>query len=498
MSGAAAGPPFSWNIVSDLRAIWQFEFMRNAFEAGTIIAIVAGLIGYFVVLRRSSFASHALGHTGFSGAAAAVLVGVAPVYGLLVFTMATATGMAFLGNRASNRDVEIGTVLAFALALGLLFLSLYQGYATEAYSILFGEVLGISVAGVEFTFWTSLVVFAVVALIYRPLLFSSLDEDVAEAKGMPMLGLNLAFMILLAVTISIAVQIIGVLLIFALMVSPAAIAVRLTRRTATAVAASILIAVTAVWAGLFIGWYEPYPVSFFIVGIVFIEYVCVRGIGVLRDTALLQAVDAPERDGVLDLRNAALSAALSQALFLGGALLLGTALLAHPGAAWNPVALYRNALGAVVLLLAGGILGAGSFLLHFRGFRKMATSSSEFSTPAYLTLVGLLGILLASAGLALFLTGVAVSAASYALAPVAVLFGVPLLLLGVLLSVVGFVGHALGSWRVGQRYKETTLRRAAMLMVFPVAGYAASFLGYQRSLDRGTPPGAVPLLASSP
>ncbi|MGA7923247.1 MAG: metal ABC transporter permease, partial [Thermoplasmata archaeon] len=272
MSGAAAGPPFSWNLFTDLRVMWQFEFMRNAFEAGTIIAIVAGLVGYFVVLRRSAFASHALGHTGFSGAAAAVLVGVNPVYGLLIFTMVSGGAMALLGKRASYRDVEIGTVLAFALGLGLLFLSLYQGYATEAYSILFGEVLGISTSGVSFTFWTSLVVLAVVAIIYRPLLFSSLDEDVAEAKGMPMTFLNLAFMLLLAVTISIAVQIIGILLIFALTVTPAAIAIRLTKRALSAVLVSILIAVTAVWAGLFIGWYEPYPVSFFIVGIIFVEY----------------------------------------------------------------------------------------------------------------------------------------------------------------------------------------------------------------------------------
>ena len=284
VSGAAAGPPFSWNLFTDLRVMWQFEFMRNAFEAGTIIAIVAGLVGYFVVLRRSAFASHALGHTGFSGAAAAVLVGVNPVYGLLIFTIATASGMALLGKRASCRDVEIGTVLAFALALGLLFLSLYQGYATEAYSILFGEVLGISTSGVTFTFWTSLVVLAVVAIIYRPLLFASLDEDVAEAKGMPMTFLNLAFMLLLAVTISIAVQIIGVLLIFALTVTPAAIAIRLTKRALSAVLVSILIAVTAVWAGLFIGWYEPYPVSFFIVGIIFVEYVCIRGMAALRET----------------------------------------------------------------------------------------------------------------------------------------------------------------------------------------------------------------------
>jgi zinc/manganese transport system permease protein len=184
--------------------------------------------------------------------------------------------MAFLGNRASTRDVEIGTVLAFALGLGLLFLSLYQGYATEAYSILFGEVLGITASGVAFTFWTTLVVLAVLALIYRPLLFASLDEDVAEAKGLPMVALNLAFMVMLAVTISIAVQIIGVLLIFALMVTPAAIAVRLTRRPLTAVVVSSLVALTATWLGLFISWYEPYPVSFFIVTIAFGLYVIVR------------------------------------------------------------------------------------------------------------------------------------------------------------------------------------------------------------------------------
>jgi zinc/manganese transport system permease protein len=267
---------FSWNLVTDLRGMWQYAFMRNAFEAGTIIAIVAGIIGYFVVLRRSSFATHALGHVGFSGAAAAVLFGVNPVYGLLVFTCSGATGMALLGRRAVNRDIEIGTVLAFMLGLGLLFLSLYRGFADEAYSILFGEVLGISNSGVLFTLEASVVVLAALLLIDRRLLFASLDEDVAEAKGLPMLGLGLAFMLLLAVTISIAVQIVGVLLIFALMVTPAAIAVRLTRRPLTAVVLSVFVALFATWVGLFISWYEPYPVSFFIVTIAFLLYVGVR------------------------------------------------------------------------------------------------------------------------------------------------------------------------------------------------------------------------------
>jgi len=267
---------FDWNIITDFRVMWQYSFFRNAFIAGTMIAVVAGIIGYLVVLRRAAFATHALGHTGFSGAAGAVLFGVNPVYGLLLFTMSTGTGIALLGPRAANRDVEIGTVLAFALGIGLLFISLYTGYDTEVYSILFGEVLGISSSQVALTAEASAVILIATALIYRPLLFASLDEDVAEAKGLPMLGLGLAFMLLLAVTISIAVQIIGVLLIFALMVTPAAIAVRLTRRPAYAVLVAILVAVFATWAGLIIAFYEAPPASFFIVTIAFVLYVAVR------------------------------------------------------------------------------------------------------------------------------------------------------------------------------------------------------------------------------
>jgi zinc/manganese transport system permease protein len=268
---------FSWNLVTDLRYMLAYSFMVNAFEAGTIIAVVAGIVGYFVVVRRLAFATHALGHVGFSGAAGAVVFGVNPVYGLLLFTISGATGMGLLGRRASNRDLEIGTVLAFMLGLGLLFLNLYNGYATEAYSILFGEILGISTAGVILTLEASVVVLVAMALIYRRLLFASLDEDVAEAKGMPMLALGLSFMIMLAVAISFAVQVIGVLLIFALIVTPAAIAVRLTKRPLFAVIVSVLVALFAVWVGLFVQFYLQYPASFFIVTIAFAMYIAVRG-----------------------------------------------------------------------------------------------------------------------------------------------------------------------------------------------------------------------------
>jgi len=267
---------FSFNIASDLQFMWQYDFMRHAFEAGTIVAVIAGIIGYFIVLRQSSFAAHALSHIGFAGAAGAVLIGVNPLAGLLVFTCGGALAMASLGRRAANRDVQIGTVLAFMLGLGVLFISLYSGYATEAYSLLFGEILGISSGDVLVTLIAGVVLLAAVAIVYRPLLFTSLDEDVAEAKGVPIFLLGVIFMLLVAVATSIAVQVVGVLLIFALMVTPAAVAQRLVRRPAQGIVISVAIALLATWIGLFISFYLPYPVSFFITTITFGAYVIVR------------------------------------------------------------------------------------------------------------------------------------------------------------------------------------------------------------------------------
>lgn len=264
------------NPISILHSIFVYQFMQHAFEAGTIIAIVAGIMGYLVVLRRTSFAAHAYAEIGFAGAAGSVLVGINPIIGLLTASIASGFGIAVLGNKASYRDVEIGTVLAFALGLGLLFLSLYTGYATEAYSILFGEILGISSANVLITLVVSAIILAAAAIVYRPLLFASLDPDVAEAKGMRTVLLGFIFMALLAASVSIAIQVSGVLLIFALMVTPAATAVRLTKKPVYAIATAIAIALLATWSGLFIAFYEPYPVSFFIVTIVFALYLIVR------------------------------------------------------------------------------------------------------------------------------------------------------------------------------------------------------------------------------
>jgi zinc/manganese transport system permease protein len=267
---------FSPNLLADLQQMWQFPFMQHAFEAGTIVAITAGVVGYFVVLRRSAFAAHALAHVGFAGAAGAVVLNANPVLGLLLFTNGGGITMALLGKRASNRDTQIGIVLAFMLGLGVLFISLYKGYASQAYSILFGEILGISGDSVSLTLAACVGLLAVVSVVYRPLLFASLDEEVAEAKGLPVAALGIVFMILVAVATSFAVQVVGVLLIFSLMVTPAATAQHLAKRPWQVIFISAGIALAATWMGLFISWYMSYPVSFFITSLVFSLYLVVR------------------------------------------------------------------------------------------------------------------------------------------------------------------------------------------------------------------------------
>ncbi|HEV2579623.1 MAG TPA: metal ABC transporter permease [Ktedonobacteraceae bacterium] len=269
-------PTLSWNLVADWQDIFQYGFMRNAFLAGTIIAIIAGTVGYFVVLRGLAFASHTLANIGFAGAAGAVLIGLQPVYGLLVFTLVGGLGMSAFGKRLSQRDITVGIILSVALGLGILFISLYQGYSTDAYAVLFGEVLGISQQDVL----VALVVggFTLLALgtMYRPLLFASLDEQAAEAKGAPVQLMNVAFMLVLALAVAEAVQIVGVLLIFALLVTPAAIAERLATRPPMALLLSVLLALLFTWGGLVIAYYLPYPLGFFITTLAFGTYLVVR------------------------------------------------------------------------------------------------------------------------------------------------------------------------------------------------------------------------------
>jgi zinc/manganese transport system permease protein len=267
---------FHLNPILDLQSMWQYQFMQHAFEAGTLIAILAGVTGYFVVLRRSAFVSHAFADIGFAGAAGIVLISEPPLDGLLGATTLAALAIAALGRRARNRDTQIGIVLAFALGLGLLFNSLYTANITEAYSVLFGEILSISTTALYLTLFGCILVFIVTAFLYRPLLFASLDEDVAEAKGLPMLFLGIAFMIVVAVAVSFSIQVTGVLLIFSLMVTPAATAAYLSRKPQRTILIAIAIALAVTWSGIFISFYTAIPTSFFIASEAFGLYLIVR------------------------------------------------------------------------------------------------------------------------------------------------------------------------------------------------------------------------------
>jgi zinc/manganese transport system permease protein len=269
-------PAPGWNLLDDIAELFRYAFMVHAFEAGTIVAIIAGAIGYFVVLRSSAFAAHALSHIGFAGATGAVVLGISPVFGLLAFTLVSGATIGALGNRLRSRDVTIGIVLAWTLGLGVLFISLYRGYATEAYALLFGEILGISATDVVITLAAGIVTIAGLLVIYRPLLFSSVDGDLASARGVPVTALSVAFMAILAVAVTEAVQVVGVLLIFALIVTPAAIAVRFTSRPPAAILIGIVLALLFTWLGLAIAYYSPHPVSFFITSLAFATYVGVR------------------------------------------------------------------------------------------------------------------------------------------------------------------------------------------------------------------------------
>ncbi len=272
--GFTTGP--GWNLVADIQDMLSFAFMRNAFAAGTASAIVAGLVGYFVVLRGSSFAAHAISHIGFAGAAGAVLLGLNPVLGVAALSLVASAGMGMLGKRLRGRDVVIGLIMAASLGLGYLFISLYTGNAQNAYAILFGQIFGITTGAVLITIGTSVIVLALLAAIYRPLLFASLDEEVAQARGIPVGAIGIGFMLLMALAVSEAVQVSGVLLIFALLVAPGAIAERIARRPATALALSGSLAVLITWISLALSYYTPYPVSFYVTSLAFAGYLAAR------------------------------------------------------------------------------------------------------------------------------------------------------------------------------------------------------------------------------
>lgn len=270
----------TWNPVSDFEALTEFSFMVQALEAGTIVAVMAGAIGWFMVLRRQTFAGHTLAMVAFPGAAGATLAGLPLAFGYFGACAAAALVLAAVSRPAgagrAGESAAIGTVQAFGLGLGFLFVTLYSGQLNSLESLLFGTFLGITATQVQTLLWVALVALVVLALIGRPLLFSSVDAAVARAAGVPTGGLALGFLLLLGLAVAATAQITGALLVFALLVTPAATAQQLTARPGPGLALSVALALAVTWLGLAIAYFSPYPVGFWVTSLSFGFYLAVR------------------------------------------------------------------------------------------------------------------------------------------------------------------------------------------------------------------------------
>jgi zinc/manganese transport system permease protein len=253
-----------------------YHFVHTALWAGVVVAIVSGAIGTFVVARGMSFAVHAISELGFTGAAGALVIGLDPVLGILSGSLLVGLVLGLLSLRGRERDSAIGAVLAFGLGIGVLLISLYQGYATEAFSLLFGNIVGVSDVQLRDLAIVGGIVLVALAVLYRPLLFSSVDPEIAAARGVPVRALSVAIFLLLALTTAEAIQVVGVLLVLTLVITPAAAAQRLTGRPGLALLLSVAIALVSTEGGILLSLAKPWPTSFFITTISFAAYAAAR------------------------------------------------------------------------------------------------------------------------------------------------------------------------------------------------------------------------------
>jgi zinc/manganese transport system permease protein len=248
--------------VPGARRLFEYDFMRTAFAASGVAAVLSGAVGYFLVLRGQTFAGHALSHVGFTGATGAALLGVSPLAGLVAFSALAGLLMGLFGEKWSERDVAIGMTLSLALGLGLLFLHFYTSAATQATALLFGNVLAVDRETIVTLTVLGIITLVALGAIMRPLIFASLQPELAEAKGVPLRFISTAFLAIVALAVSECAQIVGVLLVFTLMVGPPAAAQRITTGLWSGLIVSALLALAEAWLGLTMAYYTDWPVSF--------------------------------------------------------------------------------------------------------------------------------------------------------------------------------------------------------------------------------------------
>jgi zinc/manganese transport system permease protein len=273
-------PTLTWNVARDVSEVLEYHFMVNALLAGTIVAVMAGLLGWFMVIRAQTFAGHTLAMMAFPGAAGAALIGVGAAWGYFVFCGAGALAIGRVSSgRArswSEQSASIGAVQALALALGFLFVSLYGGVLGDLENLLFGTVLGVSDGQVLTLAVVAAGSLVALAALGRPLLLASVDPELAGARGVPVRRLAIAFLALLGLAVAATSQITGVLLVFALLLAPAATAQVLTARPGLSLALTVAIGVAIVWVGLGVSYFSAYPAGFYVASIAFALYVLAR------------------------------------------------------------------------------------------------------------------------------------------------------------------------------------------------------------------------------
>jgi zinc/manganese transport system permease protein len=253
--------------------------VSSSLIAGALLGIVGGLIGFFVMARDLPFAVHGISELSFAGAAGALLIGADVVTGSIVGSLIAALLIGLLGPRARERNSVIGVLMPFGLGLGILFLALYPGRSANRFGLLTGQVVSVDTPQVVVLSVVALVVLVALLLIWRPLLFSSVDEDVATARGVPVRTLSLVFMVLLALTVSIAVQTVGALLVLALLVTPAAAALRVAADPLVVSLLSMVFAVVSMLGGILLALGAAIPISPYVTTISFVIYLVCRGIG---------------------------------------------------------------------------------------------------------------------------------------------------------------------------------------------------------------------------
>lgn len=265
-------------MIEQLHYYLSYDFVRNALIAGSLAGILGAVVGYFVVIRKVSFAAHSLAHIGFTGATGAVLFALSPLEGMLIISVLAGVMMGAAGNRLQRSDMAIGMTLSLCLGVGTLFLTLYKGFAGQATAILFGNIFGVSHHQIVQTLILSVISLGTLLFVSRKLLFASVQPDLAEARGVSLSNLSMIFMVILAISVTLASQVVGILLVFTLIIGPAGIATRLCRNFWIGLITSAVIGLIAVWIGILFACITSWPPTFWIATIIFSLYLITEAV----------------------------------------------------------------------------------------------------------------------------------------------------------------------------------------------------------------------------